>query len=654
MTRSLSHPVLLAAATAVVALGGCSADGRATAPGPVTRPAGAAGVRPAGVRTGTGTDRSVAQLESFGSCDDLVSWTKARLRERVTAYGLGGPYPYPYGDDVVRTEEGAATTAVAAGAPLPSAAPAGGTSTTNTQEAGVDEGDIVETDGRYVYSVVDGHLRSVDLDAGTLLADLEAPQGDQQMLLDGDALLIVTQSWSEPHGDAIASRYVLREGVPTLAARTHLEGSILATRAIDGVARLVLSQPLADRLPFVVPRAGGEDDERDALAENRRVIEALTADQLLPRRYSEDALGTTGAIEPALDCDRIGHPSDFSGFGLVWVATIDLHGDADPQGAAGVVADGQTVYASPATLYVATIKWPDVSGSTVPVRPEPARTALHAFDLHDPAGAHYLASGEVPGTVINQYALSEYDGHLRVATTTDAGGFGSSQESGVHVLERRGSELVEVGAVGGLGRNETIQAVRYLGDRAYVVTFRQTDPLFVLDLSDPAAPRLVGQLKIPGFSSYLHPIDDHLLLGMGFDATDTGGVTGSQLSLFDVSDPAAPVQLSTLDVGQISEAAFDPHAFLWWAGTGQVVVPKELVCTVLSECTSAVVARVDGSTLVEQGRLFQWYPIRRSLVAQGRLVTVSAGGVRVHDLTSLDELERIDFGLPDGAGLVPG
>ncbi len=319
-----------------------------------------------------------------------------------------------------------------------------------------------------------------------------------------------------------------------------------------------------------------------------------------------------------------------------------------------MAADGQTVYASATTLYVTTQRAPDPTGSTVPVNPQPPRTALHAFALADPSGARYLASGNVDGTVLNQYSLSEYQGRLRIATTTAAGGFGSSLESGVHVFERRGDALVEVGSIRGLGQQEQIQAVRFLGDRAYVVTFRRTDPLFVLDLSRPTAPRLIGQLKIPGYSTYLDPIGDGLLLGVGFAADDNGLVTHSQIGLFDVTDPQHPKQLATRPIGETSEATFDPHAFLWWPKTGTVVVPKELVCTRIKECTSAVVFKVTGRTLQEQGRLFHWYPIRRSMIAEGRLVTVSAGGVRENDLGTLADEGWIDFGVPTGAGLTSG
>ena len=611
------------------------------------------------VATGGGVGASVGLYAAFQDCAALLSWTQERLLERVTPYGIGGG-GWPVLEDgrievPLTTAAAAEAAAPDAAAPATAVPTAGDTSTTNTQEVGVDEGDIAETDGRFVYSIIDSHLRSVDLDTARLVSDQELPAGDYQMVLDDGGLLVVGQDWSSASGEAVASRYAIAAGVPSLVGRTHLEGGTVAVRSIDGVARIVVSESIVQRIPFVRPRTDSDEDEKTALAENKRVIDELTVDDLLPRAYDVDANGASGPLRRAIECADVGHPADFSGFGIVWVAAVDLHApERPPVGAAGVVADGQTVYASAETLYVGTQRYPDVTGDTVPVQPEPARTAIHAFALADPAGARYLASGEVDGTVLNQYSMSEDAGHLRIATTTDAGGFGSSRESGVHIFERRGDALVEVGSIGGLGAGEQIQAVRFLGDRAYVVTFRQIDPLYVLDLSQPTAPRLVGQLKIPGYSSYLHPVGDGLLLGVGFAGNDTGLVGGSQLGLFDVRDPAAPRQLASLPIGETSEATFDPHAFLWWPATGQVVVPKELVCSRMAECTSAVVFKVEGDRLTEQGRLFHWYPIRRSMIADGHLVTVSAGGVRVNDLATLAELERVDFGLPEGMGLANG
>lgn len=608
-------------------------------------------------REGGGPGESVQPYQSFGDCEAFLDWTKERMLERVTPYGLDG-WGYWGADGGVAVEE-------SADAPAATEAPRdtddsastgdgeGGTSGTNTQEEGVDEGDLSETDGRFVYSVIDNVLRSVDLREQTLVHEEAVPQGEHQMILSGDHLLLVSQAWNSSGAETVVTVHDIEDGVPQLRERRHLEGYLLATRAIDGVARIVLRAGITERIPFVRPNWGTEESEQTALERNKQVIEDLEPDQLLPRTFTVGAKGQRGPTEVALECEGLGHPGDFSGFGLTWVATLDM-GDPDAavEGTSGIIADAQTVYASGKNLYVGTMRWSDSFGDVVPVNPDPPHTDVHMFDLTEADGSAYLASGEVQGTVLNQYSMSEHDGHLRVATTTQGWGFGQEQASGVHVLEMRGDELVEVGAVTGLGLGEQIQAVRFQGDVGYVVTFRQVDPLYVLDLSDPTSPTMEGELKIPGYSTYLHPIGKGLVIGIGFAGTDDGQITGTQMSLFDVSDPADPRLVDTLDLGDASEATFDPHAFLYWPETRQVVVPRELKCDGglgtgdTTGCESAIVVQVEGRRLVEQGRLFQWFPIRRSMIASGDLVTLSAGGALVSDLATLDELADIRFDIP--------
>jgi uncharacterized secreted protein with C-terminal beta-propeller domain len=268
----------------------------------------------------------------------------------------------------------------------------------------------------------------------------------------------------------------------------------------------------------------------------------------------------------------------------------------------------------------------------------------------------------VPGVVLDQFALSESAGTLRVATTRTDGGFGNATETGVHVLRRGGGQLDEIGSVGGLGRGERVYGVRFVGALGYVVTFRQTDPLYVLDFSDPTHPSLQGELKIPGYSAYLQAIGDGLLLGVGQDATDQGRRTGAQLALFDVHDPADPQRVATLPLGDWTTAEGDHHALLWWPATGQVMVPAQEYKDMAPPWSGLVVAKVDGSTLSEQGRIDHaaaaattpsssgpstpergTLPIERALVVDGRLVTVSSAGVLVSDLDSLQPGPWIPF-----------
>ena len=142
----------------------------------------------------------------------------------------------------------------------------------------------------------------------------------------------------------------------------------------------------------------------------------------------------------------------------------------------------------------------------------------------------------------------------------------------------------------GLGKGERIYAVRFLGDAGYVVTFRQVDPLYTLDLSRPGTPRVVGELKIPGYSAYLHPVGEDLLIGVGQDATAEGRQLGTQVSLFDVSNLASPARLDQrkLAAAGSSEAEWDHHAFLWWAPAKLAVIPLRVIWSASTRMPSGV------------------------------------------------------------------
>ena len=199
----------------------------------------------------------------------------------------------------------------------------------------------------------------------------------------------------------------------------------------------------------------------------------------------------------------------------------------------------------------------------------------------------------------NQFSLSEHAGYLRIVTTV-GDPWGEESESQVRVLSTDGDVLVEVGSVGDIGRGENVQSVRFVGDVGYVVTFRQIDPFYTIDLSDPTDPRILGELKIPGFSSYLHPISDTLVLGVGSDADDEGRVTGAKVSLFDVSDLTAPREVAVWTAPDgWNDVGWDHRAFLWWAPEELAVIPV----TVWNEWSGAVVLRVTDGTITEVGRV---------------------------------------------------
>ena len=637
-----------------------------------------------------------ANLEFFGDCAALLSYMQTEASERVTAWGLGGG-GYYYGDgrmvmegDMAVSDEAGAAEMAPDAAPAPGAIEGQDYSGTNTQEVGVDEGDIVETDGEVVYVANSDGLRVVSVADADVIAEPELPQGSHQMLLDDDRLVVVTSSWSGAPDTIVSLFDVADPADPALLRRSHLEGGVVATRSIDGVARLVITTSFDQRLPFVQPNQFGLDED-SALERNKEIIAESTVEDWLPRWFDEDADGSFGAMSQVLPCETVAAPPDFAGLGLTWVGSIDVDGDGTPIGSAGIVSTGDTVYASTDNLYVATQNWDWRWGGPVPLPveegtaeesttesapvedPGPPPTLIHQFRLDEGTGATYVASGMVEGRLLNQFAMSEYNGDLRVATTTDDwGGFGDQSESTVFVLRPEGDELREISSVGGLGKDEQIYAVRFIENLAYVVTFRQIDPLYVIDLTDPTNPVEAGELKIPGYSAYLHPVGEGLLLGVGQDATDQGRTTGTQLSLFDVSDPTNPQRISTLPIGGYSEVEWDHKAFLFWPADGTIVLPVSPGwndCGSEDDCLAkdlvgagggAVVAELDGRELRARGVISHstpsrsgsgcWNPLQRSIAIGDELVTIGLDQMKFSDRQSLEPRDSVSWGDPDQYG----
>jgi hypothetical protein len=664
-------PILATLACSAVVLAGCFADDPDAAPQTSTTRGGTADSLPVpdGLPTG-GFGES--RLTFFSDCPDLLGYLQAKALQRVTAWGLGGgpvwgPFPRPMGDMA-----GAVPQTTAAGsnggesAAPPTMVEGVDYSGTNTQEVGVDEGDVVETNGTHVFAASQDGVRIVEVAAARVVATLAVAAGSHELLLDGDRLVVVTRPMNQWQETVVSVFDVGDPTAPKVLGRHHLEGSLTASRSADGIVRVVLTSELATRLQFVTPNQFGLDEKR-ALAENQRIIRESTIDQWMPRAFREGTDGVYGDIDVALDCSTVAAPRDFAGLGITWIASIDLDsegGDALVAGA-GVVSQGGTVHATADRLYLATTTWPEQlapTGSTPEVAPVAADTStlvIHRFTLTDDGGARYDASGTLNGRLLNQFAMSEYEGDLRVATTVESWSGTRPSESFVHVLRPEGTTLVPIGSVGGLGLTEQIYAVRFIGTQAYVVTFRQVDPLYVIDRADPTAPRLAGELKIPGYSAYLHPVGEGLLLGVGQDATADGVTLGTQLSLFDVRDPANPVRLSTLMIGGSSEAEWDHRAFLFWPADGTIVIPVSPTwgpCPVGIVCAAdgiaspvgagpvgaVVVAQLQGTSLVAKGTIQHsadaspcWAPLQRSMVIGDELATVGLDQVQFTDRDTL-------------------
>ncbi|PRY42266.1 beta-propeller domain-containing protein [Umezawaea tangerina] len=578
------------------------------------------------------------ELVAFDSCDEVLSRFRAAAKGDLDR--LSRQWVPVDGDVAVESKAEAGTSFDSRTAAVPGTAEH---STTNVQENGVDEPDLVKTDGKRVVSVADGVLRVVDVASRRVTGTLDlANSSASQLLLSGDRALVVTTEVAagipvppDEFAPRTGSRLVLVDlsGPPKALGALTVDGTYLDARQIGGVARVVVSS--TPRPAFVYPQDGWSVAQ--TRLENEKVVDAAPISTWLP--HYELSTPTSRRDGTLVDCSRVSFPEQPTSASLLTVLTLDLSaalGTGDP---VSVVAAGDTVYGTASNLYVADQHQVFTTGRG---RIAPSgTTSVHQFDISRPGPPRHVASGVVDGLPLNKYSFSEYAGHLRIATTGSTAQ--NAQQSSVIVLERRGDALVQTGRVDGLGVGERIHSVRFLGAVGYVVTFRQTDPLYTLDLADPAKPRVVGELKINGYSAYLHPAGDGRLIGVGQDANDRGRVSGTQVSLFDVRDLARPERLAQYQVpGGTSEAEYDPHAFLYWPADGLLVLP---VTDRADGTGGSLVLRLSGNGFDEVGRVV--HPtgtIRRALVIGDDLWTVSEGGALVSSGDRAAQLAWVPFG----------
>jgi len=507
-------------------------------------------------------------------------------------------------------------------------------STTNNQEAGVDEPDLAKTDGDTLFVVQGDAVYAISVRGESkILGSLKLGGYGSQLLLRGHRLVAITdqggfvayrpggvggvESSLAPipygYGKTILTEIDVSDpGAMRVSRELTFDGSFAGARQNGGTIRVVLnSTPLAYTKPVAADSARG----------------------WLPRSHFVSNVTGRRRTRSFVPCARISRPPVFSGLGMLSIVTLNLDRGLWQEDSDGVMTDAQMVYGSTKHLYVATQRWidPDTPASDLPAG---ATTLISRFDVTDPDSTAYEGSGSVPGYLLNQYSLSEHDGDLRVASTTEPVWWNGAQQepSRSMVTVLRGRALNKVGQVDGLGHGQRIYSVRFAGDVGYVVTFRQVDPLYVIDLSEPEHPRVRGELELLGYSAYLHPVGAGRLLGVGQDATPEGRLKGAQASLFDVSDPSAPKLLDHVELGGSSVVEYDPHAFLYWG-------PKHLALLPLQ---SAVTGLRATNALAEAGRIEQ-AGVSRSLVVGGRIYTISDAGVLGSDLDSFGRLSFVAF-----------
>jgi len=530
-------------------------------------------------------------------------------------------------------------------------------STTNIQVAGVDEADIVKTDGEYIYFVSGNKtiiVKAYPPEQAQIVSQIELEGTIIGIFINGDRLVLFEQEmpyyfyYDEPAVKESSMLYVSptisirvydisdREA-PQLAREVSSDGQYISSRMIGDYVYVVTNEPVYEEEGEVnLPRVSSAGNETEI---------------------------------PATDI----YYSDVADYYYMYTTIIAINTQNDgeePTYETILLGASSTLYVSLNNIYLTFPVWgTDILGREVWDSP---RTSIHRIHIEGSA-IEYEASGDVPGMVLNQFSMDEYDGYFRVATTT----WGETTANHVYILDM---DLNIVGSLEDLAPGETIYSARFMGERGYMVTFKQVDPLFVIDLSDPNNPRELGYLKVTGYSDYLHPYDENHLIGIGKETTDAGEFAwyqGVKISLFDVTDVGNPREISKLEIGDRgteSPVLYDHKAFLFDRSRNLMVMPIMLAEVDLSDYPEGVpswaygepvwqgayvfdisvddglqiigrITHIDDLSELEEGYYYYYSPfsVERSLYIGDVLYTISQAKIKMNSLENLDYINEVEL-----------
>ncbi|BCS52020.1 hypothetical protein GSVR_03280 [Geobacter sp. SVR] len=540
----------------------------------------------------------------------------------------------------------------------------------------MDEGDLVKTDGSYIYLARGSHfivLRALPAAQAAIVSDIDIKENISELYLNGNHVTVISTANNNPSlvvpvvgnmtlpGSPITRLYrydVTDATMPTITARYDFPGALQGSRRINSTIHVVTNYTIdiLNPVSFTSYLPQGVYD-RDAVytasalaqAENVKRINATPLGALIPSYsrtlYSGGVAGSSQKL-PGVDYTNVSIPESGNGADLSLVFTIDESSSSAAVESSGVLSSWCTLYMSPDSLYLASGNgwlWinPIASAEQPPGNPEPM-IALHKFALPGTAGKPlYRGSGSVNGWLNNQFSMGEYNGYLRIGTTR-GGWVGEGISNQLAILGERDGSLVETGRISGLAPGERIYSMRFDRSRGYMVTFRRTDPLFTLDLSDPTKPKVAGEIVVNGFATYIHPIgaDNNRLLTIGQSADAAGQVTGNKLQLFDVTDLATPTLIGDYELGQgWSSAAYDYHAFLYYNTFGVLAIPYFQSIPTLT--SGLRVFTVDNSGIAQRGviqaKTINGFPdtVIRSVIIGNDIYSIANRSVTAADVNTL-------------------
>jgi uncharacterized secreted protein with C-terminal beta-propeller domain len=508
-----------------------------------------------------------------------------------------------------------------------------GFSKTNIQVEGVDEADIVKCDGKYLYVVSTGRVFIIDAypaEDARILSEIDVG-GVSEIYVNGDKLVVLGSSYVKVYDISDRENPVLKRDV-------SFNSSYFKSRMIGSYVYIILNSP------------------------------AQGCDVVLPCM----SLNGENHVTPATEIYYFENLVDCS-YNFITIMVVSALDDAENITSRTILAGtAQDLYVSPNNIYITYTpgyNWYSWTDGT-------EKTTIYKLSISN-GTIEYAGKAEVPGRVLNQFSMDEYQGYFRIATTTGEvwSSGDSSARNHVYVLDEN---LSIVGRLEGIAPGEKIHSAIFMGSRAYLVTFKKIDPLFVIDLADPANPRVLGELEIPGYSDYLQPYDETHIIGIGKDTYDMGSFAwyqGIKIALFDVSDPENPMEVSKYvigDRGTDSYALQDHRAFLFDRERNLLVIPILFAevpegsppetygnytwqgAYVFDISLTGGLSLKGRITHNENFRSQSWWggyddstSIKRSLYIENVLYTISDGMVKMNDLSNLSEINSIELpGVP--------
>ncbi len=643
-------------------------------------------------------------FKTFNSINELKNFLKEN-QEAGIFYGTGGIGTAGVAEAAI--DSGAPSAATTSGAQEKSAEDY---STTNIQVEGVDEPDLVKNDGKYIYVIAGNQVIIVDAfpaENMEILSEINI-SNPFEMFINEDKLIVFSVDYKQ-YSQTIVSIYDItdRES-PELEKEISLDGNYVTARMIDNYVYLIANQytgyddiilpyvavdgvrkeiPVTDIAYFPYPDTNyvftnilavdienGDYKSKTYLAgasyniyvsedniyltytktvSYKTYFEDLVEEVFIPLLPNKEA----GDVKEIMDSDKQYYEKAQEVSEIVQEYSSSLTGNEKEE------FDNK--------LYENTQKFSEE------FQKKTEKTVIHKINV-DELEIDYITNGEVPGHILNQFSMDEHKNYFRIATTT--GNTWSSRAPSLNHMYVLDSDLKIVGSVDDLAKGEQIYSTRFIGDRAYMVTFRQVDPLFVIDLSNPKSPEVLGQLKVTGFSNYLHPLDENHIIGIGKEATEEGRVQGLKIAVFDVSDVSNPIEKAKYEVKEQwsdSNALYEHKAFLFDKERELLVLPVSYTKVIgvsspggpfgvepspypiyeywqgafvfkLNEDEISLRGKVDHvENASEQGNYYYNSAVYRSLFMDDVLYTISRTMVKANDLNDLSYIESVKLPYED-------